>query len=55
MQCLQTIYCRFGEFYVDKCGNILSVGEFKMYRFTINICFIKIDISGLKILFFWKH
>lgn len=23
MQCLQTIYCGFGEFYVDNCGNIL--------------------------------
>lgn len=22
IQCLQTIYCRFGEFYVEDCGKI---------------------------------
>lgn len=25
MQCLQTIYCRFGEFCVEKCDNILMI------------------------------
>lgn len=25
MQCLQTIYCRFGEFYVENHGKILVV------------------------------
>ena len=67
MQCLQTIYCRFGEFYVETCDNILMIklvcvynkieymkpnGQRNYMNVLINVdAAIKYDAYNIKILY----